>query len=55
MENLKEKRERKGLSQTAVALAVGVSRNAYCQWEYGVSKPNEENLKKLEELLGDAD
>ena len=51
MKNLKELREFKKLTQTDVALYCGVSLNAYRNWEIGTSKPNADNLKKLEKLL----
>lgn len=51
LENLKELREKKGLTQIDLAKLVGVSANAYRNWEYGASYPNEENMKKLKEIL----
>jgi len=50
--NLKEIRIAKGMTQTQVAAAVGVSLTAYLLWERGVGKPNEENRKKLYQVLG---
>lgn len=41
-----------GLTQVEVAVKVGVSLTSYQLWEKGVSKPNEENLKKLKDVLG---
>ena len=55
MENLKEMRENKGLSQIEVAKLIGVSANTYRNWEYGANYPSEENMKKLKEVLGDKD
>ena len=49
--NIKEQRVKLNLSQTSVAVAVGVSLTSYQLWERGVSKPNEENMKKLKSVL----
>ena len=49
--NIKNKRIELGLKQTDVARAVGVSLAAYRLWELEVGKPNEENMKKLIEVL----
>jgi transcriptional regulator with XRE-family HTH domain len=49
--NIKNKRIELGLKQTDVARAVGVSLAAYRLWELEVGKPNEENMKKLMEVL----
>jgi transcriptional regulator with XRE-family HTH domain len=49
--NIKSKRLELGLTQTDVARAVGVSLAAYRLWELEVGKPNEENMKKLMEVL----
>ena len=49
--NIKNKRIELGLKQTDVAKAVGVSLAAYRLWELEVGKPNEENFKKLMEVL----
>lgn len=51
MDDLKQEREKKGLTQTEVAIAVGVSVEAYRRWENGGGGANEENLKKLKEVL----
>ena len=47
MKDLKERRTQMELSQTAMAVKVGVSLNTYINWETGVTNPNEENEKKL--------
>jgi repressor LexA len=49
--NLKEQRTKLGLTQASVAVAVGVSLTGYQNWEKGLSKPSEENMKKLKEVL----
>lgn len=51
MEKLKEIRNKLGMTQVEVARAVGVSLSTYLLWERGVSNPNEENAKKLKEVL----
>lgn len=50
-EQIKEKREKKELTKIEVARRVGVSINAYSNWENGTSKPKEGNMKKLKEVL----
>jgi transcriptional regulator with XRE-family HTH domain len=52
--NLKALRIAKGLTQVQVAAAVGVSLTTYRMWEYGMP-PTEENRKKLEEVLKNAE
>lgn len=47
----KEKRNALGMTQTEVAVAVGVSLTSYQLWERGASYPNEENQIKLFEVL----
>ena len=49
--NLKELREKKGLTQTDVAMAVGASLSSYRNWEIGVTKPTAENETKLKKVL----
>jgi transcriptional regulator with XRE-family HTH domain len=51
MKNLKEIRIDRGMTQVEVARAVGVSIGAYVKWEQQVMNPNEENEKKLKEVL----
>lgn len=48
----RQAREAKGLTQTDVAKQVGVSLTSYQLWEREVSKPNSDNEKKLNEVLG---
>ena len=50
-EDMKEKRLKLNLTQTDVALAVGVSLTTYQLWEKGVTTPTPENLKKLNKVL----
>jgi transcriptional regulator with XRE-family HTH domain len=51
LEKLKAIRKELGFTQIEVAKKVGVSLTSYQLWERGVSKPNEENMKKLERAL----
>jgi len=48
---IKTKRKEKKMTQTEVALKIGVSLGAYRLWETGGGKPNSENLKKLKKIL----
>lgn len=51
MENLKELRKAKGLTQAEMAKLIGVSLAGYLLWERGVGKPNRENYEKLKNLF----
>lgn len=51
MENLRELRIAKGMTQIELAKKVGVSLAGYLLWERGVGRPNEENYQKLMEAL----
>ena len=51
MENLKQIREEKGMTQVDVAKAVGVSLAGYRLWELGAGKPTPDNLEKLKKVL----
>ena len=48
---LKEKRESQGLSQSQLASSLGISRASYFNWESGKTKPNQNNLTKLSQIL----
>ncbi len=50
-ERLRELREQAGLSQTALAKAVGVSRNAVSQWEAGTTQPSTKRLSAVSRAL----
>lgn len=41
------------MTQPQIAAAVGVHLNTYLIWERGAGAPNEENAKKLIEVLKD--
>lgn len=53
---LKEKlvalRKEKGLTQSAVAEKLDVSRQAISRWESGIALPSTDNLKSLSALYG---
>ena len=46
-EKLKELRIEKGLSQREVSSALGMSRNAFTNYENGYREPSLDNLKKI--------
>ena len=50
--NLKELRNRRELSQTEVAKALGISLRAYQNYEYGQREPNIEMINKLADFYG---
>jgi DNA-binding transcriptional regulator YiaG len=50
--NVNEARNKAGLSQRKLALAVGVSLVTIQNWDAGIGKPSPDNLKKLEEVVG---
>ena len=51
MDTLKEARKEKNISQIDLAAKLGVSVYTVQLWERGVSTPNEENQRKLEEFF----
>jgi len=51
MDNLKQIRIEKGLTQMQLAASVGVSLNTIIKWENGAGKPSDENQKRLDEVL----
>ncbi len=48
---IRERRKELGMTQVQVAVKVGVSLTAYQLWEHGVLHPNDQNAKKLKEVL----
>ena len=46
-----EKRKEQGLTQTELGAMLGISGKAVSKWERGLSKPCDEHLEKLIELL----
>ena len=53
MNNLKDIRVNKNMTQVGVAVAVGVSLGAYRLWECGAGKPRDANLNTLANVLGE--
>lgn len=51
MKNLKAARKAKGLTQTEVAKAIGLTQNGYSYWENGKAKIDKDQLLKLASLL----
>jgi len=51
-EKLLALRRQKGMSQEALAVELGVSRQAVSKWELGDAMPDVENILKLSELFG---
>jgi transcriptional regulator with XRE-family HTH domain len=49
---LREARKRKGLSQRALARALGISESRLCNWESGYAQPSAEHLYVLCKVLG---
>lgn len=48
---LKKRRENKELSQSEIAIRLGINRSSYNSWESGRAKPNQKNLLLLSEIL----
>ena len=51
MSNLRAMRQKYNLTQISVAKAIGVSINTVVKWENNVSKPSDDNMKKLEDMF----
>ena len=51
-ENIKRLRKEKGLTQKGLAEKIGVSTAFISQVENGISKPSDDNLKKIADVLG---
>ena len=49
---VKELRERSGMQQKELAIAVGVTRPTISEWENNKKNPSGERLEKLEEIFG---
>jgi DNA-binding transcriptional regulator YiaG len=49
--DIKELRTKLGFTQITLAIKCNVSLSSVRMWEAGVTKPTEENLKKLKEVL----
>lgn len=50
-ENLKNAREKRGLSQKDVAEKIGVAKSTYSLYESGNREPNVQTIKKIADLL----
>ena len=49
---MRDMREKKDMSQQAVAVEIGVERSTVAKWESGKSRPRAELLPKLAKLFG---
>jgi transcriptional regulator with XRE-family HTH domain len=54
-DNLREKREMKGISQEKLAVMIGVSRQTVFNWENSKTTPSKATLLLLNEILQDED
>jgi len=52
MNNIKAIREKKGILQSQLAEALGLTQGSISQWELGLTSPSADNLKKLSAFLG---
>ena len=52
MEKIKFFREKAGMSQRELAVAVGISQAAVAQWETGAAQPALDNLRKVAGIFG---
>ncbi len=50
-EKLKKIRQEKGYSQADLAKLLQLSRASYFNWENGITKPNQKNLKQLSQIF----
>lgn len=51
-DRIKKLRRQKKLSQQQLGKAIGVTREAVCQWEKGKTAPQGKRLEKLADVLG---
>lgn len=52
MQNIKEARQLKGITQEQLAKMLGITQGAVAQWENGLTHPSFEMLPKVAEALG---
>lgn len=52
MKKLRELRMSKNMSQSVLAMKIGLSKNTICNYERGHRNPKINNLKKMAEVLG---
>ena len=51
MQNIRDAREAKGLTQEQFAKLVGVTQGAVAQWENGMTHPSFDKLMKIADVL----
>ena len=51
MQNIREAREAKGMTQEQVAKMVGVTQGAVAQWENGLTHPSFDKLVRIADVL----
>lgn len=51
MQNIRDAREAKGLTQEQFAKLVGVTQGAVAQWENGLTHPSFDKLMKIADVL----
>jgi len=49
--NIKKRRNELGITQARLGIECNVSLNTIRNWEQGVTKPSEKNMKRLKEVL----
>lgn len=52
MQNIREARQLKGITQEQLAKMLGITQGAVAQWENGLTHPSFEMLPKVAEALG---
>jgi transcriptional regulator with XRE-family HTH domain len=52
MQNIREARQMKGITQEQLAKMLGITQGAVAQWENGLTHPSFEMLPKVAEALG---
>lgn len=52
MDNLRKYRKQKGLSQSDIAIMLGIAQNSYSRYENGARQPDVEMLNKMADILG---
>ncbi len=52
MQNIREARQMKGITQEQLAKMLGITQGAVAQWENGLTHPSFEMLPKVVEALG---
>lgn len=52
MQNIRDAREAKGMTQEQFAKLVGVTQGAVAQWENGLTHPSFDKLMRIADVLG---